>query len=115
MDTSYVRQTDMSTDELIACLDNPHADARCFFINELGVIYMTTVDKAEVEKVQQQLIKMLDDEEDSVRYPAYMFLWDGLRIRSDGGDVKERLMAFAGKPENEDMMDVIRDHGAAIG
>ena len=106
------RQTDLSLDQLIEAIDDPTTERRCLFVNELGVLCVQEKNSTETEKAQEKLIELLKDEEESVRYPAYMFLQDLLENPADKDTAKipAALKLFAEDPQNTELMVVICNH-----
>lgn len=103
-----MRQTDLSIDELISYVSNTSIEKRCFFANELGVTYLEGSGE-EKEKACQKLIDLLNDKEDDVRYPAYLFLRDG-KDGSHEEEIKIALSSFEKNPDNRDLLRIARKH-----
>jgi len=106
-----MRQTALSIEELIDAVSDTSVEKRCLFVNELGVLYIEN-DGKEKEEAFRKLIELLNDKEEDVRYPAYLFLRDAPKNPDHTDETKKALKAFRENPDNKQVMAAIRRHDA---
>lgn len=92
-----LRQTRLGIDELIERAKDLNCGLRCFYMNEIGIIFIEEGD----EKAADFLLELLDTME-SERYYAYCFLSS---VDAISPKARERLERFRNNPDNVQLIE----------